>query len=386
MLSWVLCVLVYAQARILVYQPQALANELAMKYSSHEIPASLATFGNPPYGTAMKGKVYKPKEEDTLACSHMDPITFSSDSALVPFVLLERGQCTFVTKVRNAQRIGAAAVLIGNNDEEASERIVMADDGTGGDIFVPSFFISKSDEDLLDSYIDPSSLEEVVLSLTFEINTKDRVDYQFWTSSEHEVGRKFLHDFAPYASLFSSVNAWMTPHYVLWYATERQANDFTEPHEDCVSGGRYCAPDPDDDQPLTGRHVVMEDLRELCVYQQTVAAGTQTLWWNYVQIFYERCSLQDFATETCSEEAMEEAGASVDEVRNCVASSFEGLDYELADNTLLREERRLMTNSGAYYYPMMLINNQTYRGDLEAPEVFNAICTGMTVKPPVCIP
>ena len=83
---------------------------------------------------------------------------------------------------------------------------------------------------------------------------------------------------------------------------------------------------------------------------------------------------------------MEEAGASVDEVRNCIASSFEGLDYELADNALLREEQRLMTNSGAYYYPMMLINNQTYRGDLEAPEVFNAICTGMTVKPPVCIP
>ena len=40
--------------------------------------------------------------------------------------------------------------------------------------------------------------------------------------------------------------------------------DNFEGHADnanCVSHGRYCAPDPDDEGPATGRNVVLEDLR-----------------------------------------------------------------------------------------------------------------------------
>jgi len=32
-----------------------------------------------------------------------------------------------------------------------------------------------------------------------------------------------------------------------------------------VSGGRYCAPDPDGAGVLSGRDIVMEDLRQLCI-------------------------------------------------------------------------------------------------------------------------
>jgi len=37
----------------------------------------------------------------------------------------------------------------------------------------------------------------------------------------------------------------LTPHYYLWYCSEcRLINFETDAPDDCVSGGRYCAPDP----------------------------------------------------------------------------------------------------------------------------------------------
>jgi len=76
--------------------------------------------------------------------------------------MVDRGDCTFVAKVRNAQKFGAAGVLIADNicqcDAATSGKCtnspgmqcegfepIMADDGSGADITVPSFLLFKED-------------------------------------------------------------------------------------------------------------------------------------------------------------------------------------------------------------------------------------------------
>ena len=76
--------------------------------------------------------------------------------------MVDRGDCTFVAKVRNAQKFGAAGVLIADNicqcDAANSGKCtngpgmqcegfepIMADDGSGADITVPSFLLFKED-------------------------------------------------------------------------------------------------------------------------------------------------------------------------------------------------------------------------------------------------
>ncbi|RME46813.1 MAG: hypothetical protein D6791_07340 [Chloroflexi bacterium] len=61
--------------------------------------------------------------------------------------LIDRGTCTFVTKVRHAQAAGAVAVIVVNN--VAGPPIGMADDGTGSDIAIPAVMISQSDGDVI---------------------------------------------------------------------------------------------------------------------------------------------------------------------------------------------------------------------------------------------
>lgn len=60
---------------------------------------------------------------------------------VVPVILVERGICTFVTKVRNIERAGANAAIVMDNKKESSEHVIMADDGSGHTIGIPSFMI-----------------------------------------------------------------------------------------------------------------------------------------------------------------------------------------------------------------------------------------------------
>ena len=67
----------------------------------------------------------------------------------LPVLLLERGECTFVTKVRNVEKVGANVALIGDNKLEDSETYIMSDDGSGHSINIPSFFLNKDAYDAM---------------------------------------------------------------------------------------------------------------------------------------------------------------------------------------------------------------------------------------------
>ena len=59
----------------------------------------------------------------------------------LPIIMIDRGDCTFVTKVRNVEKAGANVALIGDNVVENSEVFIMTDDGSGHQINIPSFLI-----------------------------------------------------------------------------------------------------------------------------------------------------------------------------------------------------------------------------------------------------
>jgi hypothetical protein len=46
-------------------------------------------------------------------------------------ILVDRGECTFVTKTRNIARAGGELAIIVDNSDKLIENIIMSDDGTG---------------------------------------------------------------------------------------------------------------------------------------------------------------------------------------------------------------------------------------------------------------
>ncbi len=66
--------------------------------------------------------------------------------------LIDRGTCTFVTKVRHAQNAGAMGAVVVNNAGDGL--LTMGDDGTGGDIEIPSVFLGQSDGETIKAQLD----------------------------------------------------------------------------------------------------------------------------------------------------------------------------------------------------------------------------------------
>lgn len=71
------------------------------------------------------------------------------------------------------------------------------------------------------------------------MNSMDRESYEFITTfKEHmrELNGYYKFDI----------------HYPLWYCYTCKLSNWSSNTESCLSGGRYCAPDPDGSGPLTG--------------------------------------------------------------------------------------------------------------------------------------
>jgi hypothetical protein len=51
---------------------------------------------------------------------------------------------------------------------------------------------------------------------------------------------------------------------------------------------------------------------------------------------------------------------------------------------LIEEEIEYHSNYGTTLFPSIVINNQTYRGQLTDEAVLNALCAGFDVYPPAC--
>lgn len=379
-------------ADIFVFSPDTLKHDFESRYHSGVIKSSLAVFGNPPYGTVMLGRVFRPSEGQEKACDSLSLIDWTEDPDHPdpnnsPILLVDRGSCPFMVKVRNAQNIGARAVVIVNNRDEDVEAVTMTDSGVGSSLFIPTFLISQIDGDLIKGYLaNPVYSRMVALNLHFSMpRAIDVVDYSIWISSGSKNSISFIQEFADYGKKFKKEVAVFTPRYVMWHCLQCSAYNYVSNEINCLSGGRYCAPDPDLNGPLTGRDVLKEDLREICVYKQALEAKhSYDVWFDYVKALNSTCT--EGINEECSYAAMDKVGANAKNAKECVTRSFLGGNPALDDNTLLREQRLAWSESNLQFNPAVIINNQTYRGDLRAEPVFQAICSGYDPKsqPDIC--
>ncbi len=90
-------------------------------------------------------------------------------------------------------------------------------------------------------------------------------------------------------------------------------------------------------------------------------------------------------TTECSQLAMRNTGEiKPQKIDACIRNSIMGSNITISDNRLLREEMDVWRESGLPYFPAIQINNQTYRGDIEADAVLIAVCAGFNKPPDVC--
>ena len=64
--------------------------------------------------------------------------------------------------------------------------------------------------------------------------------------------------------------------------------------------------------------------------------------------------------------------------------SFDGQNFQKDDNSILKAEAEEWKAYGSAFWPAIVINNRTYRGDLTGENVATAICSAFTSPPYYC--
>lgn len=372
-LSLISCLLapVFAEDLVKVLQPASLVEQFQNGLVEH----SSALFGVPPPGRSMVGEVLYAPASDIDGCQPLNTSFLAGYEGHVVFIIVDRGSCTFVEKVRHVQEIGGHAAIIADNVDEDFLPF-MADDGTGGDVNIPSVLISHQDGLRIKEAL---ATEQVQFKMTWNIPNPDgRVEWMMWTTPVDEASVAFKNTFGTVVSSLGA-SAQFTPHYIVLDGEYNGCTTVYDCGNQCTNNGRYCNYDPDDDEAvgLSGADVVQESLRQICFFKTVNESGADPeLWWEYTRKFEKKCNSPDFFNEDCSYSIVAELGVSVDDVQKCISDSGGyGMDTD-ADNTLLQAEIDAERAYGIRWWPMLFINNSPYYEALTCPNPLDVTTCG----------
>jgi hypothetical protein len=88
----------------------------------------------------------------------------------------------------------------------------------------------------------------------------------------------------------------------------------------------------------------------------------------------------------CSKRAHLKLGLDYDKTQQCWKGSFDTTNWgdENTNNTKIDTEIEYWRLYGSGIYPSIVVNNRTYRGQIESLAVFNALCAGFFNTPGIC--
>lgn len=389
--------------------------EIVLKFPNGVVQGTPAMFGDFPFtrSQSINGILYyADPPDDELGCTDYSEADIAkwptSGKGLV--VMVDRGDCTFVKKVKHLQNAGAiAAIIVDNKDEPLTP--YMADDHSGASISIPSLLIHKTDGALfkaelakLNASSNVMHQTDVLVKFSWNLPHPDnRVEWDLWTSSNSASSDVFKAQFGPVASALGD-STLMEPHYDFrdgiheypcYGATEAEQGCGNQ----CTNQGRYCHYDPERNMKtgLNGSNIVRENLRQRCMWLHLNATDQHLKWWDYVAAFKANCQTVEAWSQACSLNEMDavkiEGGREA--VLNCIASSGGYGDQDPA-NSIIDSELALKMDINIFSWPTVLINNRPYRQSLSCPTnqpVFNrydcnllqALCTGFKDQPPACI-
>lgn len=253
--TWLRVFLWLLQVQPVISQIRVLAPPRVVQdfQTSHgRIFGSTSTFGAPFYGDRVYGRLVYGTPKQNNHCTEEDydvpsPEKFMpagksyNEVRLINIILVERGSCSFVTKVKVAQKKEAHAVII--VDTQGSTRttrdiqdIIVADDGYGSNVDIPSVLISREEgQKLIDPLLaDPGT--QVVVELNWDIPSENVVQVDLWMSSASVSSQKFLKDFKPKREALNEYLRFM-PHYHVF--SMDGSKDYKELCFDV--SGKYCA-------------------------------------------------------------------------------------------------------------------------------------------------
>jgi hypothetical protein len=361
-----------------------------------------ALFGSSPFGKEIESNIfYTTKTLCNDEPSSGAPPSIEQEGYIL---MVNRGGCTFVEKVRNAQNENATAVIFADDkclcrsgdacvSHEPCNKYepVLDDDGTGDDIEIPSMILMKQDADALRDMLMFGTMIRVKLSWPAQKAVDGPVEYSLWTTPDDLMSAEFLSTFKE-AAIALGDKARFVPQMYTTDGTEEECRYSAGAIEPCpgkcTNFGRYCEPKSYYDleqYDQKGALMVVESLRRQCIWHMYGSAdGVGALWWDYVEQWMLQCSKSRYSA-SCAEKVFEQVGVDQRQVNKCMEDS--GDFWTDAGNIFMDNALEARIQADIYVAPTALVNGAALRGRLTYGSMLNAICWALPegqAKPAIC--
>jgi hypothetical protein len=160
----------------------------------------------------------------------------------------------------------------------------------------------------------------------------------------------------------------------------------------CVSKGKYCYFPKETTIINDGQAIIMEDLRQKCVYNYALIKENIFVYLNYLKYFHAECLIKGDKpqfNENCAKKVLKSLGYPIIDIDSCIAKSFKVNDllsnlYIDNENYLLEKEYDELLKYKLTVFPSVIIDNKPLDGIIKETKIMTEICNLIKDKPGFC--
>ena len=300
------------------------------------------------------------------------------------------GNCPIFQKARNAQSAGASMLVLINNNDQNISYVILDDDNSGTDIKIPVGLISLSNGRIMQNYIETYPKNKVMVEINFKpAIPKKKIQLKFFFSSSELKAYEFINNMTSYIDKYDDQVEFI-PIYVTHQIPSYDPNN-AQRVLNCVTKGKYCYFPKETTITQDGQRILLESIRQKCMYFKSLKAKKMKYYYDYLNYFYKNCLLAPTPrfNEKCSKQNLDLMGFPVDFLDECVANSF-GVTSLLSssfidnENTIFRNDYDEILKYQLSSFPAVVVDDKPVEGIIKENKVAEALCSAVETKPSFC--
>ena len=306
-------------------------------------------------------------------------------------LLAYKGACPIFQKARNAQSAGAAMLVLINDNSQNISEVILEEDVSGSDIKIPVGLISLYNGRILHNYIDTYPKNRIMVEINIQpTNPKKKVELKLFFSSSEVRAYQLLSNITSYLDKYDD-QVTLIPIYVTHQIPGYDPNN-AKREFNCVTKGKYCYFPKETTITQDGREILLESLRQKCMYKKSLKAKKMKYYFDYMDKFYKNCLAVPTPrfNDRCSKQNLDLMGFGVDFLDECVGDSF-GVKTLLSssfvdnENYIFKQDYEEIIKYKLSSFPAAVVDDQPIDGIIKEYKIANALCKAVKVKPDFCI-
>ena len=267
------------------------------------------------------------------------------------------------------------------SDSNILEEEYNVDDPTES-VSIPTIIIAKDFGDIIREYtkLKQDKNEHIVISMKFSgVKEGGFVELELFMRSDDIKARDFFSEFLYYKEKLGNKLKFTPIYKYSKFVNEQFDNSLSEKSTaPCVKETRMCATPNHALQIDNGRKVLLENIRETCIYQEF---GQET-YWNYMNQFNLLCfdTKNPLFNEECAMNVFKKVQVNENDDSLLTKCMNQLIEYE----SKIDSDYSTFAKRKIYSIPDLFINGVPYRGSWYSKYIFRSICNGFLDDSKIC--